>query len=157
MNPVQNAPYLRAQRNFPSESIQALTVEIDKTYVDIANRVNSRVIGIFATDTSAVTGEQWFTAGSSSRQQSLRQVFAFTSAGSIPHDINFNQITNFVKIYGCFTDGTNWYPLPYVDVVSATNQVNLYVTPTNIVITAGAGSPPTITNGTVILEWLTPV
>jgi hypothetical protein len=41
-----------------------------------------------------------------------------------------------------------------VDVVSAPNQVNVYVTPTNIVITAGAGSPPSITNGTVILEWL---
>lgn len=151
--PVQNAPYLRAQRNFPSDSTQALTVQMDRAYIDIADKVNSRVIGTFATGSPSVTGEQWFTSGSSSRQQSLRQVFPFTSAGSIPHGINFADLTNFVKIYGCFTNGTNWYPLPYVDVVSATNQVNLYVTPTNIVITAGAGAPA-ITNGTVILEWL---
>lgn len=154
MNPVQNAPYLRSQRNFPSESTQALTVEIDKAYVDIANRVNARVIGIFATGSPSVTGEQWFSAGAASRQQSQRQVYTFTSAGNIPHGLTFGDITNFVKIYGTFTDGTNWYPLPYVDVVSTTNQVNLYVTPTNIVITAGGGSPPSITNGTVILEWL---
>ena len=92
MNPVQNAPYLRVQRNFPSESTQALTVEIDKAYLDIANRVNSRVIGIYATGSSSVTGEQWFTAGGSSKQQSQRQIYTFTSAGSIPHGLNLASI-----------------------------------------------------------------
>jgi len=52
------------------------------------------------------------------------------------------------------TDGTNWYPLPYVDVIAANNQINVIVTPTDIVITAGAGAPPVITSGWVILEWL---
>ena len=154
---TQVSPYLRVQRQFPMDTMQALTVEVDKAYVDIAQRVNDRVIGIFAANASSVTGEQWYLQGGANKQQSIRQVYPFTSAGSILHGINFASITAFVKIYGTFTDGTNWYPLPYVDVVSATNQVNLYVTPTNIVITAGAGSPPSITKGTVVLEWLSQV
>ena len=60
----------------------------------------------------------------------------------------------FTRIYGTFTDGTNWYPLPYVDETSATDQISLVVDATNIAITAGGGAPPSITRGYVILEWL---
>lgn len=63
-------------------------------------------------------------------------------------------ITTFTRIYGVFTDGTVYYPLPYVDVVAVNNQVNVVVNATNIVITAGGGAPPSITSGYVILEWL---
>jgi hypothetical protein len=35
-----------------------------------------------------------------------------------------------------------------------TNQIALSMDSTNIIITAGAGSPPTISSGQVVLEWL---
>jgi hypothetical protein len=138
-----------------------LSVEMSKSYIDIANAVNERTIGVFATVPS-VTGNSWFIGkmsptSNSLRQQTVRQVFLFTSAGSIAHGINTAQIGGFVAIYGTFTDGTNFYPLPYVDVNAANNQVNVYVSPTNIVITAGGGSPPTISSGFVVLEWLSQV
>ena len=152
--PIQQSPYLREQRNFPPDNQQALTVEIDRAYIDIALKVNARTIGLFPDNKPIVTGEQWFINGQAQKQQTLRQIYIFTAAGSIPHGIIVSQIYGFTKIYGTFTDGTNWYPLPYVDVVSATNQVGVIVTPTNIVIAAGAGSPPAITSGTVVLEWL---
>ena len=151
---IQQAPYLRQQRDFPSDDPQKLTVEVDKAYIDIATKVNSRTIGIFATNFPIVTGEQWFLTGEPNKQQTLRQLYTFTAAGNITHGINVSQIAGFTKIYGTFTDGTNWYPLPYVDVTAANNQVNVYVSSTNIVITAGGGSPPTINSGFVILEWL---
>lgn len=151
---LQQSPYLRQQRDFPSDDIQKLTVEIDRSYVDTAIKVNSRTIGIFAVGFPLVTGESWYISGQTNKQQTFRQLYTFTSAGSILHHIDFTQITGFTRIYGTFTDGTNWYPLPYVDVVAASNQVNIVITPTNIVITAGAGAPPAITNGFVILEWL---
>ena len=151
-NIVNQTPYLRTSRHFPQEA-QPLAVEVNRSYVDTANAVNQRIIGIFPTNFPAITGESWF-VNNNQRQQTLRKVYPFTAAGNIPHGIVFADIFGFVKTYGEFTDGTNWYPLPYVDVVSATNQINVIVTPTNIVITAGAGTPPAIVSGYVILEWL---
>ena len=152
--PVQQSPYLRTQRSFPAENTQVLSVEVDRAYIDIAQKVNSRTVGTFPLNTPIVTGERWFLTGQPNSQQTLRQIYTFTAAGSIAHGITTTQIGGFTKIYGTFTDGTNWYPLPYVDVANANNQVNVYVSPTNIVITAGAGAPPAITSGIVVLEWL---
>lgn len=151
---VQQSPYLRQQRNFPDDNIQALTIEIDRAYVDTAQKVNDRIIGLFPTNTPIATGEQWFLSGQSARQQTLRQIYTFTAAGNIPHGINLAQIAGFTRIWGTFTDGASWYTLPWVDTVSATNQVNVLVNATNIVITAGGGTPPSITSGFVVLEWL---
>lgn len=148
---INQVPFLREQRQFP-QTAQALTIEVDRAYIDIANAVNARTIGLYGTSGSTVTGESWYIT--SQRQQGQRRVYPFTAAGNIPHGLNFASIAAFVKIYGTFTDGTNWYPLPYVDVTAANNQVNVYVSPTNIVITVGGGSPPAITQGYVVLEWI---
>lgn len=146
-------PYLRTSREFPS-NIQALVVQVDKAYVDTASTVNDRIIGIFAANRPSITGESWFLAGGSSKQQTLRQVYRITGAGNYAHGINTSAISGFTKIYGTATDGTNWYPLPYVNATAANNQIALSVTATNIVVTAGGGAPPAITSGYVILEWL---
>jgi hypothetical protein len=156
INTIQLSPYLRVQRTFPADS-QSLSVELSKSYVDIASAVNNRTIGIFAVNFPIATGENWFVNGQSGKQQTLRQVYTFTGAGSIPHGIILPNISGFTRIYGTFTDGTNWFPLPYVNHLAANNQVDIYVSPTNIVITAGAGGPPTITSGYVVLEWLSQV
>lgn len=152
-NIINTVAFLRTSRVFPEDS-QQLSVELTKAYIDIANVVNARTIGIFPSNRPIVNGEYWYTGSANQSQQALRRVYPFTSAGSIPHSINTTQIGGFIRIWGTFTDGTNWYHLPYVDVTAANNQVSLSVTPTNIVITAGGGSPPTITKGAVVLEWL---
>lgn len=153
----QQAPYLRNQRQFPNENLKDLSKEVDLAYIDIASKVNERSIGIYAVNYSMVTGDQWYLTGSNQKQQTLRRLYTFTAAGNIAHGLTLTQLSAITKIYGTFTDGTNWLPLPYVDVISVTNQVNVYVSPTNIVITAGAGTPPTITSGYVVLEWLSQV
>jgi hypothetical protein len=148
---VNQVPFLRTTRNFPEEA-QPLAVELNRSYVDIAAKVNSRVIGLFPTNKPAITGESWF-YNANEKQQTLRQLYTFSGAGSITHGINLAQIGGISRIFGTFTNGTNWYPLPYVDVVAATNQVNVIITPTNIVIAAGGGAP-SITSGFVVVEWL---
>lgn len=154
-NPTQLSPYLRTQRSFPNDNAQVLTVEIDRAYLDIAQKVNARTIGLFPVNAPIATGEQWFISGQTNKQQTLRQLYTFTAAGNIAHGINVAAIAGFTRIYGTFTDGTNWYPLPYVDVAAANNQVNIVVTPTNIVITGGGGGgQPAIVSGFVVLEWL---
>ena len=159
---VQNkSPYLRTSRTFPTDA-QALSVEMSKSYVDIANNVNVRTIGIFA-PASTVTGNSWFLQGPNSRQQTLRQIYTFVTANlpNIAHGINFGNISGFVAIYGTFIDVTAppgvWYPLPYVDATAANNQVALSVDGTNIVIKVGGGTPPTVSSGFVVLEWLSKV
>jgi hypothetical protein len=153
-NVVNQVSYLKTSRNFPQEPRQ-LTVEMNKSYVDIANAVNSRVIGIFPTTRPAITGEEWFIIANR-KQQGLRRVYTFsTIPATIPHGLIFADIERFVRIYGVFTDGTFWYTLPWVSVVGATNQVQIYLDLVNInIIGGGGGTQPTATKGTVVLEWL---
>jgi hypothetical protein len=148
-------PYLRTSRDFPQDSLQ-LSEELNKMYLDVANTVNNRTIGIFPTTQPAVTGETWFLGGATSKRQGQRRVYPFTSSSlTIAHGITTSQISGFTAIYGTFVDGSgSWYPLPYIDVTAVGNQVNLIVNATNIVITLGAGSPPSLANGFVVLEWL---
>lgn len=161
-NNLQVSPYLKGQWQFPYDDLRGLSHQVDISYIDIASKLNARTIGTFSITFPLVTGERWFTAltsaqktaGISPPQQTLRQVYQFTGAGNIPHGITLSTIIGFTRIYGTFTDGTVYYPLPYVDVTAANNQVNVVVNATNIVITAGGGSPPSITAGYVVLEWL---
>lgn len=151
---IQKAPFLREQRNFPNDSIQALTVEIDKAYVDTALRVNNRIIGRYGVNFPSVTGESWFLNGQPSRQQTLRQLYEFTTAGNIPHMINWKSVSLISpRSYGTFTDGTNWYGCIYASNVAIAGQFSFYVTPVNIVVLSGAGAPA-ITSGVIDLEWL---
>lgn len=150
---LQIVPYLPLQRNFPNDSPQELGVELDKAYVDIAQRVNERTIGLYAINYQTVTGNRWFLAGQPKRQQTLRQVYIFTTTASIPHGINFTKISRFTLTYGNFTDSTNWYGLISGSNVAIAGQISFYLTPTNIVFLVGAGAPA-ITNGSIVLEWL---
>ncbi len=163
MNDVINqGSFLRTTRAFPEE-IHQLSVEVNRSYVDIASKVNNRVIGIFTLNRSTVTGESWFIT-QAKRQQGLRQVYRFQDSdfsgvvATIPHGINFLSLTNFIRIWGTFFDSSvspaAWYNIPYVDVVSITNQLNIKVTATDIVITKGSTFPFVIQNGLIVIEWL---
>jgi hypothetical protein len=152
LNVVNNVPYLRTSREFPLAA-QGLAQEVSKSYLDIASAVNSRTIGIFPVNKPAVTGEQWFVS-TDQRRQTIRQVWNVTGAGTIAHNIETANIVGFTRIYGTFTDGSIWYPLPYVDVSAADNQINVTIDSTYININAGAGSPPSITSGYIVLEWI---
>jgi hypothetical protein len=150
---IQQSPYLRNQRNFPHDDIQKLTVEIDKSYIDIAQKVNARVIGIFANNFQIVTGEEWYLNGQPTPQQGLRQVYQFTGAGSIPHGINFSTVSFVSHPFGSYTDGTNWYGAIYASSTAIGGQVTFYITPTNIVVVVD-GAAPAITSGIICLEWV---
>jgi|SRR5579859_3578543 len=144
--------FLRTSRNFPTDA-QALSVELSKAYVDIATQVNNRISGVYGTSPT-ITGEDWFLTGLKGRQNTLRRVYTFSVTGNIPHGILWATVSQISpKSYGSFTDGTNWYGAIYASNVAIAGQVSFYVTPTNIVVIAGAGAP-TITKGTIILEWL---
>ena len=151
---LQNSPYLPRQRNFPNDSAQELGVELDKAYIDIANRVNERTIGLYSTNLPSITGEAWFLKGQPRKQQTLRQVYEFTGTASFAHGINFANVATFTKITGIGFDGTNYFPIPYLSTNPAFD-LGIFVSPTQIILDPGASR--TVTSGIIILEWLSKV
>lgn len=151
---VQISPYLRDQRKFPTEDVRLLSDQVDHAYIDIAGKVNQRIIGLYALNFAAITGEKWYFQGPNQVQQSLRKLFTFTTAGNIPHGLDWAGVSQIsLRSYGSYTDGTNWYGVIYASSVPIAGQVSFYVTPTNIVVLSGAGAPA-ITNGTIVLEFI---
>lgn len=152
-NVVNQVAFLRTSREFPEE-IHQLAVEVNKSYVDIANSVNNRIISIFPTNVPAITGENWFITNQ--RQQTLRKIFTFTTTAAIPHGIlNFTSIAYFTRMWGQFTDGTNWYGLIPANSVVIPNQTSFYVDPLNINFLVGGG--PALSKGIIVLEWMSQI
>ena len=157
-NVLNQVPYLRTSRLFPEE-IGQLVVEVNRSYTDIASAVNNRTISIFPVNRPAIGGESWFVT-KNQRQQSLRQVYQFDDLTlTIPSNIDFPSTTNIIRMWGTFFDGTYWQNLPYVDVVNVNNQINVKINPSTgiITITKGAGTPPSISKGLLIVEWISNV
>lgn len=158
-NVVNQIPYLRTSRSFPEE-IHQLSVEVNRSYVEISAAINNRTISIFPKNRPAITGESFFLT--STRQQTLRQVYTITIsdlvAGFIPHGLNqfYQSITYFTRLYGQYTDGTNWYGILATTTVAIAGQVSFYISPTNINFVVGVGAPA-LTNGIIILEWMSQI
>jgi hypothetical protein len=150
-NIVNPTPYLRTSREFPEEP-KILIRELDKMYLDVANNVNTRIIGLFPKNTPAITGEKWFLTNNIP-QQTLRKVFTFTATTSINHNISVTSPSQFIRCFGSYTNGTNTFGLPFATSVAVAGLITFYVTSTQIVFLVGAGAPA-LTSGTIVLEWL---
>lgn len=157
-NIVNQIPYLRTSREFPEE-IRQLTIEINKSYIDIANTVNNRTISLFPTNRPAINGESYF-LNNNQRQQALRQVYTFAASADIPLGFKISTIHSFSKPSGSYTDGTHWYGAIYASSVAIPGQLAFFVfqdiasTTTDLIrFTVGAGSPA-IVRGIIILEWI---
>lgn len=158
---VNRSPYLRASREYPLE-IGPLVQEVNKAYLDVANAVNQRSIGIYPVNLPAITGNSYFLKGKT-KQQSLRQIYTFTGAGSIPHGINILNIFGISpNTYGSYRDAaSNWYGAIYAGSVPVPDQVSFYITPNtstsvldgNIVISIN-GAAPAIDSGIIVIEWI---
>jgi len=154
-NIVNSVAFLRTSRDFPTDNLQALGVELSKSYIDIANVLNARTIGLFPTTNPAINGEAWYLSGSNQKQQAQRQAFLFSDSSlTITHNINFVNVSYFTRIWGTFFDGTYWNTLPFTDIAAANNQINIKVSSTQIIVTKGAGAPPAISSGVIVLEWI---
>ncbi len=157
-NVVNQVAYLRTSREFP-EDIRQLTRELSKSYIDTSNAVNERTIGIFPVNRSAISGESWFITGNQ-KQQGLRQVYAFTTTADINIGFKFASLSQFTKLSGVYTDGTNWYGLIPGTNVAVAGQILFYLAPNGasavsdvIKFKVDAGAPA-LSRGTIVLEWI---
>jgi len=154
-NIVNQVPYLKTSREFPPD-IDKIAVILTRSYVEIADAINLRTIGIFPINRPAVTGNNFFVF-QNKRQQTLRQVYTFTSVTApIPHQIILHDVAYIVAMYGQWTDGTNWYGLIAGSTIAIVGQRSFYLDPTNIVFLAGAGAPAFV-KGIIVIEWMSQV
>jgi len=154
MTTIQQSPYLRQQRQFPIENVKDLANQTDHAYIDIAQKVNARTIGVFSANVNQSTGESYYFTGSSQKQQSLRRVYNFTGAGNVPHGLNWASVAKIShQSFGSYTDGTSWFGAIFGTSVAVAGLVTFYVTSTNIVVVSGAGAPA-ISSGYIDLEWI---
>lgn len=143
------SPYLPINQTFSEDDKQFL-IQITNRDRDMARGVNIREIGIYDL-TQVPNGQQYFNPNNVQiKRGAFRKVFTFTATGNIAHGIT--GLTQ-VMAYGEFTDGTNFYGAIYASSVAIAGQVTFYVSPTNIVIQAGAGAP-SITSGVIVLDYL---
>ena len=150
-NIVNQTAFLRTSREYPEE-VHQLSFEVNKTYVDVAIAVNSRIIGIFPKNRPAITGEAWFFT--TVKQQTFRQLFSFTTTTAITHGIKNILPGKFThNTGGSYTDGTNSFGLFYASSVAIAGQITFYITSTQIVFLVGAGAP-VLNSGFIVLEWL---
>jgi hypothetical protein len=154
----QNQPYLPTSRQFPVNNLPNLEPELVKSYIEIAQAVNIRIIGVFE-NIQIVTGERWYSidpVNALKKRQSYRKSFPFgaITAGT-PLAINhgITGITICTKIYGtCVTALPDFRPIPYVS--AGTNAaIDVRVTSTQIIILVESSSP-NIVSGNIVLEYL---
>lgn len=160
-NQFYRQPYLKQQWQFPNSEAKDLASQVDKAYIDIAIKVNSRIIGIFPNNAPVVTGESWYISGGNQRQQTLRQIYNFGAIApgtelDIPTGIT--NLIEFTRIYGTVVTTINDYrPLPYVDPGTPTTGMALLVGTIagiqQIRIVLGVTAAP-VSSGVVVLEWL---
>lgn len=163
--PTRNqTPYLITSRKFPVNNPQQLDAELSKFCTDVSDAVNDRINGIFETF-QIVTGENWYNLNfqppyknQQKRRQSYRYLFTFGAIEpgtplAITHGITgITQITHHTG-GGVVTDIPDFRIVPYVSATLATDQIELQVTPTQIIIINGS-TAPAIVSGYVDLEYL---
>jgi hypothetical protein len=152
-NIVNTVPYLKTSREFP-EDAENLSNELDKTYIEIAQAVNLRTIGIYSTNRPSITGNSYFLT--SSRRQTLRQVYVFSTTTTITHNIRDINPNDFTNCNGSYTDGTNDYGIIWGSSVAIPGQISFYLTSTQIIFVVD-GAAPSLTSGRIILEWISNV
>lgn len=157
---IQKA-YLPNTRSFPG-NITLLTDDLSKSYIEIAQAVNFRTIGIFD-KFQVVTGERWFNdADNLSKRQTYRQVYTIPAsqlpilpAANATFAHNIQGLVTFTRMYGtCITDTPDYRPIPYAS-VAANNNIDLRVAGANIIVANGTDpAAPIIESGIIVLEYL---
>lgn len=158
MNNITNQiAFLPTSREFP-EDLNRLSTECNRSYLDIANAVNSRTIGIYAVGKSSITGNDYFLT--SKKSQSVRRAYTFTSTSDLNIGFKISTISQFVQMYGVYTSGTATFGLIAGTNVTIAGQILFYIdvngasTMSDVIkFVVGAGAPA-LSSGIIVIEWL---
>lgn len=122
--------------------------------------LNLKEIGDYQ-DVEIVNGQRWFIPDDNQNfRYGSRKVIDFgtlpnAGTGSVAHGINVTANTRFTRIYGTASDpSTRFIPIPYVNVATPGDGVELDVDATNVNITTTTANYVGFTDTYVIIEWV---
>lgn len=144
----------------PDKFFEILT----EIYKRIANSVNTKEGGLFSLQ-ELFDSQQYFTTGQPNRFRNVyRKVFDMVdlnggpilagATASFAH--NITGIVAPTHIYGGATNSdvpVKYLPLPYVSATLVTDQVQIYLTPTNVVLINGA-TQTDLTQAYIVAEYV---
>jgi len=136
----------------PKENSEKFYEIIELLFKRIANSVNTKEGSLY--DLQEVANFQQFFTDSDTQnfRPGYRRTFRFNDA-SLTFAHNITGIVECTRIYGtAVTAAGNFIPIPYVS-TTLVNQIQIDVSPTQVIITKGAGAPA-ITQGIIVLEYL---
>lgn len=154
---INQSPYVKTTRLFP-EDIPSLIQEINVSYVETANALNDRTIGLYPTVRPAITGNNYFFSGK--KQQSLRQVYTFTNTSNIPLGFKLDKIFRIAQGYGTYNSGNFVFGLIYGTNVAIAGQISFYLevdatsTTSDLIKFVVDAAAPALTSGEIIIEWI---
>ncbi len=149
--------------DFPKDQLKFLEI-LTELYKRIANCVNTKEGGLFSLE-ELFDSQQYFTPGVPNVFRNVyRKVFDMTALTggpigpgatvSFPHNITGLLSPTF--IYGGATNSDSpvkYIPLNYVSATLVTDQVQIYLTPTNVVLVNGATNSA-LTQATIVAEYV---
>jgi hypothetical protein len=155
-----NSISFRVQENVTfSKDFGQFLLQLTDLYQKLAVSTNAKDIADYE-NIELINGQQFFGVyGSIDPQKKIqiyRKCFAFGSinAGAtlnIAHGVTLTQLT---RLYGtCYTKVGDYRPIPRVSATTATQQIQIDATTTNIVIVNGAAAP-IIEYGLVVMEYM---
>jgi hypothetical protein len=150
------SPYLSTYLNFPEEKGE-LSGTLSRMYGNISYRLNNREIAIYDLS-ERTTGQKWTdSANLQVPKETFRKIFeigAINTGVTSTTAHGLTGVSSYTKIAGtAITDTPDNRPIPYADVTAVTDQIEITVNGTNIIIVNGA-TAPNITSAIVILEYL---
>lgn len=140
-----------------------------KDFIDFINkreRLTASIVNIKENgnyeNNEILSGQQWFATSFTPRKNryTYRTVVDFgplpnASTGTKPHNISVTQTTIFTKILATATNpSTKFIPLPYVNVTTPTDGVEIWVDATNVNIKTTTANYIAFTTCYVVLEYL---
>jgi hypothetical protein len=124
----KHAPYLPQHKTFDPENSRLFKIQIEGEWIQIALRVNERIIGNFYTN-EQVAGIEYFGNTNQRRRSAYRKVVNFgqlpnAGAKAVAHNLTITSDWKFTHIYATASDtsGISYIPVPNsFIVVDATN------------------------------------
>ncbi len=155
--PVNNQSQLLPTSTVLPEDPKELLISLTTQYTRVATNINQKPSGIFETSEN-LNGEAWFNPGNTQvRRQTFRKAFnlgAIAAGATLTTPHGITSITSFTAIGGtCVTAVPDYRPIPFASATAVTNQIEIEVNATNLVIINGA-TAPNIVSAIVVLEYL---
>lgn len=154
---------------FPENDPDEYDVKLRQYLNSMATAVNTKDSGLYTSE-EVITGQNFIPIFSTTSSSNLifRDVYRIavdtgtlpsTATKSVAHGISTTEIYSIVKLYGAATDPgvstlTSGIPLPYVNVTTPTDGIELSIDATNILITTTTANFSTYTRSFVVVEYI---